>query len=466
MKTNQFLFAAFTAAFLSVANYAAAQVTIGGTNPPTAGAVLDLNSSVKGGLALSNVSITDLEKIPTGTNLFPGITAGGVGDANDDVNAKLTGTIVYNTNALKLYVSQENSIDMSGRGIYVWDGNRWNKIGAPEHAITFAPYNLGADPTQFNSGEYASLSPAKRQIKYLATCSTAEAVNVWGDLYQWGRVADGHEKRNSVVYTTPGVCPDGDLDANGQVALGKDRYGLFIQGKDESYDYHEYNWRTRKDDLWGNGESVNPQSDDKGGIPYNGDYYFNTDWAIPANNPCASMGAGWRVPTENEWERLINYLSDPSGFGGRIPTDAEGDMPATGQATTSANSAPLTWVPVAGGKVSVGWADSQGNLGGYAIYKTADWTAAIGASGYFDNNGIPDYTRPLYATAAPEPLLFLPAAGARYAYEVSAPGFHGHYWSSTNDSKYSFYMYLQTTEVSASSVAYRAYGKSVRCVKE
>ncbi|MDR1592208.1 MAG: hypothetical protein LBS16_04925, partial [Prevotellaceae bacterium] len=113
MKSNFFLFATFAAAFLSVANYAAAQVTIGGSDLPKAGTILDLNSTTKGGLALSNVSITDLEKIPTGTNLFPGIDA----DVNDDINLDFTGAIVYNTNA-KFCL-----------GVYVWDGNCWLKAG-------------------------------------------------------------------------------------------------------------------------------------------------------------------------------------------------------------------------------------------------------------------------------------------------------------------------------------------------
>jgi hypothetical protein len=53
-----------------------AQVTMGGGTPPKAGAILDLNSTTKGGLLLSNVDITDLGKIPVGTTIFPGITAG------------------------------------------------------------------------------------------------------------------------------------------------------------------------------------------------------------------------------------------------------------------------------------------------------------------------------------------------------------------------------------------------------
>ncbi|MDR1592063.1 MAG: IPT/TIG domain-containing protein [Prevotellaceae bacterium] len=111
MKTNQFIFAAFTAAFLSVANYAAAQVTIGGSDLPKAGTILDLNSTTKGGLALSNVSLTDLNTIPVG---FPGINS--PTDVTPEVKAKLTGAIVYNINS-----------DIC-LGVYVWDGNLWRKL--------------------------------------------------------------------------------------------------------------------------------------------------------------------------------------------------------------------------------------------------------------------------------------------------------------------------------------------------
>ncbi|MDR1591319.1 MAG: hypothetical protein LBS16_00315 [Prevotellaceae bacterium] len=111
MKQKTFLFAALTAAFLSVASFSAAQVTIGGSDAPKAGAILDLNSTTKGGLALSNVSLTDLNTIPVG---FPGINNSG--DVTPEVKAKLTGAIVYNINP-KFCL-----------GVYVWDGNCWRKI--------------------------------------------------------------------------------------------------------------------------------------------------------------------------------------------------------------------------------------------------------------------------------------------------------------------------------------------------
>jgi uncharacterized protein (TIGR02145 family) len=93
-----------------------AQVSIGSTSDdPKTGALLDLNTPTgnKGGLLLSNVSIADLSKIPTGINLFPGITS-----TNNDTNTAFTGAMVYHTG--------ENDIPA---GVYVWNGGRWIPAG-------------------------------------------------------------------------------------------------------------------------------------------------------------------------------------------------------------------------------------------------------------------------------------------------------------------------------------------------
>jgi hypothetical protein len=413
-----------------------------------------LNSTAKGGLALSNVNLTDLEKIPTGTNLFPGIDA----DVNDDVNPDFTGALVYNTNTSQLYVSQQNSIDLGAKGIYVWNGNQWNKIGKPEHSIIFAPYNLGADPTY---------DTPKKQIKYLADCAFNKTdATVWGDLYQWGRIADGHEKRTSPNYPTNdntvenGALSNSQVDGNGQPSSTSGAGGKFIKTSGTPN-----NWRNPEQyDLWGNSKLITVGEENKGGVLKSGSYYQNTDWAISANNPCASMGAGWRVPTQDEWERLCNYDSNPSLTGGRVPPT--GDILPTGQANTSANSAPLTWVPVKGGKATSDWENTKGNLGGLAVYKTADWEDADtnyknGTWELYDNGG----------RTAPEPVLFFPAAGNRNIDGmVTYLGTYGFYWSSTNFGEYGAYAVRLTgitnnTYVDPSANILRGTGLSVRCVK-
>jgi hypothetical protein len=102
-----------------------AQVTIGGLIEPAAGAILDLNSTTKGGLALSNVTILDLEFIPQGTNVFEGVTG-------LDVNPDLRGAIVYNTGVGTTVPA----------GIYIWNGYCWTKDGGE---ITVAAPSITAN---------------------------------------------------------------------------------------------------------------------------------------------------------------------------------------------------------------------------------------------------------------------------------------------------------------------------------
>ena len=82
----------------------------------------------------------------------------------------------------------------------------------------------------------------------------------WGDLYQWGRRTDGHEKRLSD--TTNTISPNFQK-------TGKD----FIVDSARANDWIAY----PKDDLWNN--------------------------ASATNNPCP---CGYRLPTEREWKAVLN----------------------------------------------------------------------------------------------------------------------------------------------------------------
>jgi uncharacterized protein (TIGR02145 family) len=83
-----------------------AQVTMGGLEEPKSGAILDLNSTVKGGLLLSNVALDNLYTIPA---TFPGMIT-----PPADVKEKFKGAIVFHTGA--------NNIPA---GVYVWNGTNW-----------------------------------------------------------------------------------------------------------------------------------------------------------------------------------------------------------------------------------------------------------------------------------------------------------------------------------------------------
>jgi uncharacterized protein (TIGR02145 family) len=89
-----------------------AQVRIGGTTDPAPGAILDLNSTAKGGLLLSNVTLTDLCIIPNEIYDAAAINA----DATK--KAALKGAMVYHTGG--------NDIPA---GVYIWKGWRWISAG-------------------------------------------------------------------------------------------------------------------------------------------------------------------------------------------------------------------------------------------------------------------------------------------------------------------------------------------------
>ena len=97
----------------------------------------------------------------------------------------------------------------------------------------------------------------------VATSSTD--ADAYGDLYQWGRAADGHEKRNSATTTTLATTPVPGINTNAWD-------GKFILHNEGNYDWLS---DTHQDDnLW---QGVNGNT----------------------NNPCPS---GFRLPTNAEWD--------------------------------------------------------------------------------------------------------------------------------------------------------------------
>ena len=112
----------------------------------------------------------------------------------------------------------------------------------PVGKLTFLCYNLGANPDM----------TIEQQMAYTPTDDTD--ATVYGDLYQWGRNTDGHEKRTSGTTTTIS-----NTDTPG--------HSNFITFPSAPYD-----WRSpRNNDLWGANKTP--------------------------NDPCPE---GWRIPTEAE----------------------------------------------------------------------------------------------------------------------------------------------------------------------
>ena len=105
-----------------------------------------------------------------------------------------------------------------------------------------------------------------------ATTTNLETSDCWGDLYQWGRNTDGHEKRYSDTTIT--------LSNIAEVHNNK-----FIVDEKKSNDW----LINSEEDLWQGEKGV--------------------------NNPCP---CGYRLPTEKEWRAVLNLgyevRANPSGY--------------------------------------------------------------------------------------------------------------------------------------------------------
>jgi hypothetical protein len=201
MQTKHlFLLPAF--AFFACAGLQA-QVVIGSVaDEPAKGALLDLNSPTgnKGGLVLSNVAITDLDLIPAGNNVFPGVSPDSL-----DINWGLRGALVYNTHPATV------------PGIYVWTGDRWTPIGestVEKDQILFT----------IRTGDEAYTIP------------TSGFLNGTNHAYDWYVTVDGQP-------TT--ACPDGRCTSTGINSNGIQLSGLSTddhQIRITPYDDEEPGW--------------------------------------------------------------------------------------------------------------------------------------------------------------------------------------------------------------------------------
>jgi uncharacterized protein (TIGR02145 family) len=290
----------------------------------------------------------------------------------------------------------------------------------------FATRNLGADPTY---------NDPKSQMQYRNTAITDGRLS--GGLFQWGRdnkgnyaiSADGNYTINNNMVGAANIA-NPVYDANGQIVTnnGVNAGNLFIvDNTNGQSEVATKDWRTPltnskglafTNSLWGNGVGfLDGPTDglgfaDPGILRSDGRYYQSTSWVMPQNNPCPS---GYRVPTQDEWERYVNYECDGQNTaGGAVSVNAN---MLWGNTNTG-----FTWVRVANEMPSLTWTATVTDNNGYAVYRTDDWNAAIAAGGYFAGllqnttaANIPTIlgSKKLSDAGAPTPVLFLPTTGSR-----------------------------------------------------
>jgi len=433
MKKSIFILATAMLLLVGAALNANAQVTIGSNKTPETYSALEIiNSSGSSGLRLPQMTIAQRNA------LIPTLTG----------DALAMGLQVFNTDT---------------RCIETWNGTRWLTncgnttapvgpdpilCGADDGHVdvnghieipVFMAYSLGADP---------SLNTPKLQMSYLANNPFNDVDGrVYGGRYQWGRANLPYAISTNGTYTLyKGVTNSVSLnslvpasyDVNGQI-VGQNNNHVFVIPTILS----TYDWRTgeaspvQQDNLWGNG------------LPFGAGNLQNPVKTV--NDPCPD---GFRVPTQDEWERLTNYDCDPtSAVAGTVTVPVPAG--SVGNSTTG-----FTWVAVvcASGSCSRNNTWTSGSTqAGYAIYLTSVW-----------ENGSSWNTGNLLDPAAPEPFMFLPAAGYRgdNSGSLASVGSAGYYWSSTVNGVGARALGFTSSTVNSSSNGHRAHGFSVRCVAE
>lgn len=182
------------------------------------------------------------------------------------LNETLKGITRKNALKIELYAVYNNGATNNGKDIAVvltptfQDCACCGAMVSSTQWLNFMCHNLGAnedlDPFVWNNSKGAN-----------------DGFDIKGDIYQWGRITDGHEKRNSALVKGNSTS----FDDKGQVAesskIGKWIYTNPVLGTDSD-------WRTPSDDnLW-------------------------QDGAKGKGDPCPS---GWKVPSKVQWEGVLNY---------------------------------------------------------------------------------------------------------------------------------------------------------------
>jgi len=336
------------------------------------------------------------------------------------------------------------NLEASKGDYYPFDGKTGSQyqavipLNAPyngQNSLTFLTYNLGADP---------DLSP-KEQMAYPHTDN--KNIRVYGGCYQWGRRDVQHSLRDSIAEAPNSFT----MTLYNSTAYNYRSDFLYVLDSgtatgDWVSDHYDAS------NMWGNG----------GGPAYQTDFSYNSGTPYTSanqNNPCP---AGFRVPTQHEWSLIVHNDGDPRTVDDQFSVVANTSVYDHNQT--------FVWVRVSDGKLtSSAW--KQGKMNGWALYETSEW-----------NKAAQDYkigTKSLTENAAPNPLMFLPAAGYRLNGSfpwINDVGFGGYYWSSTvvdittlnRDQSYALYFNndISYNDGHVSTVIdTRGIGESVRCVK-
>jgi hypothetical protein len=293
--------------------------------------------------------------------------------------------------------------------------------------ISFMCFNLGAGATELTiaAQKNHSMTFSKPNDSDGRHYYIAGEENLYGDLYQWGRIGDGHQKRgaaegfiagqntagtNQVAYGSGPTYEDGNLigatqrypwrqvDRNDAV-----HYGKFITtGPAQNYNW-AYNLPASEiDQLWRSGRFA--PNDPCAKIKDDGLTYET--W-YPETNGTSGANTNWRTPSQDEWGSIYK-----------------------------------------GGTISGSFSTAMSN--------TWTWNSANGRGIEIKPDGVTT-------------TLFLPAAGLR-SYGIGAlydQGGGGYYRSINIISTNASYLFFNNGSiVNPANSNYRTQGMTLRCIKD
>ena len=309
--------------------------------------------------------------------------------------------------------------------------------------VSFMCFNLGATRQTISAQQTTSVPFSIANDNGLHVKAANEELT-YGDLFQWGRIADGHEKRNLIQIGSNGSGP-----SDNQVAWNTASPPTYENGNVLGTDGQNFPWQqVSRTSTTYYGKFIRTIST----APNNDNWYvgtsFNSDrlWrdnAFAANDPCLKVKNDGTFPSGSAtgpgtWypAASTSTVDGSSGTGWRLPTQAE-------------------WASLFRGGTSAGSYT-------VALANTWDWyqlssSATEGAKGYA--------IKPDGVTTT----LFLPASGYR-TYGVAMlyqQGTYGYYWSGsvagTGDSSYG--LSINNSTINPAAICIRGYAFTLRCIK-
>jgi hypothetical protein len=301
--------------------------------------------------------------------------------------------------------------------------------------ITFMCYNLGAQHgITIDEQKKFSIDHSYHATTGVHTYITGEET-VYGDLFQWGRIPDGHEKRTSLTLSygynnsmktdsivSGGYCSASDTQRRPAYQIKKTSpwYGKFITGTANWNPYQDT--PATADQLWRAGRFIanDPCAHYKDDGFYVEFWHEDADETQPSSGVCSGANTAWKLPSPEEFGAIYK--------GGTI----SGNPNAATANTWFWNNGEITW----------------GYPSGYNSLKKP--------AGY--------EIRPNNETTT----LFLPASGYRHGGNASlrTQGSGTSYWSSRAMDGNAYTLNFSNNNIDPATLSSeRINGYAIRCVK-